>query len=148
MTVKNNRALLHRRFGRTITQCTQHVPYALRRSVLAEIEEAFPDEHRATMRSRFRGPDDISVTYSLHHHYAFATGRAVPGTVRYGYIQLAVPDLADRLARALARRDWDTFCLNDAYSSEAEVAAQHAVLRPFLDAYFPVPSPFEQAGAA
>jgi Stealth protein CR2, conserved region 2/Stealth protein CR3, conserved region 3/Stealth protein CR1, conserved region 1/Stealth protein CR4, conserved region 4 len=143
-TVKNNRAIIEACFGRTITQGFQHVPYALRRSVLAELEERFPAEHRVTMASRFRGMDNISTTYSLHHYYAFHTGRALPGTLRYGYVHLAVPDLDQRLARALARRDWDAFCLNDSFSSDAEVEAQNEILRPFLEAYFPVPSPYEK----
>lgn len=142
--VKNNRALLEKRFGRTITQGTQHAPYPLRRSLLYEIEQCWPDEHRTTMSSRFRGTDNLTITYSLHHYYAYLSGRAVPGSIRYGYIQLAVPDLADRLARLLARRDQDTFCLNDAYSTEEELQAQHLVLAPFLKAYFPVPSPYEK----
>jgi hypothetical protein len=142
--IKNNRELISRRFGRVITQGTQHVPYALRRSVLAEIEHEFPAEHRTTMASRFRAADNLTITYSLYHYYAFLTGRAVPGRVNYGYVQLAVPDLAARLARALARRDWDVLCLNDAYSTASEIRTQTAVVKPFLEAYFPVPSPFEK----
>jgi hypothetical protein len=141
---KNNRRLLHDRFGVTITQVFQHVPYALRRSVMAELETVFPAEYTATMAARFRGLSDLSTVSNLAHYYAFHTGRALPGTVTYGYIQLAVPDLAQRLARVLARRDWDAFCLNDAFSTEAELVAQHSVLQPFLEAYFPVPSPYEK----
>ena len=141
---KNNRALIEDAFGVTLTQTFQHVPYAMRRSVLAEIEERFPEAYRTTMASRFRSMQDHSIPSSLYHYYAFLTGRAVPGSVRYGYVQLAVPDLAARLARALARRDWDTFCLNDAYSTELELERQNEVLRPFLDAYFPIPSPLEK----
>jgi hypothetical protein len=143
--LKNNRRLLAERFGATITQVFQHVPYALRRSVLHDVEEAFPAEYTATMAARFRGLTDLSPVSNLHHYYAFHTGRALPGTVRYGYIQLAVPDLAQRLARALVRRDWDAFCLNDAFSTEEEMIAQHTVLHPFLEAYFPVPSPYEKS---
>jgi hypothetical protein len=141
---KNNRELIERTFGRTITQTFQHVPYPLRRSVLLEIEERFAVEHRATMASKFRSLGDLSIASSLHHYYALATGRGLPGTVRYGYIQLAVPDLANRLARLLARRDWDTFCLNDAFSTELDLASQNELLLPFLDAYFPVASPYEK----
>jgi hypothetical protein len=144
VALKNNRRLIQQRFGVTITQVFQHVPYPLRRSVLAEIENEFPVEYATTMAARFRGLQDLSTVSNLHHYYAFHTARALPGSVKYGYIQLAVPDLAQRLARVLTRRDWDAFCLNDAYSTEAEMAAQHAVLQPFLDAYFPVPSPYEK----
>ncbi|RKF26326.1 sugar phosphotransferase [Micromonospora globbae] len=144
--IKNNRRLIEERFGRTLTQGSQHVPYPLRRSILAEIEREFPAEYAATMRSRFRSPTDLTITYSLHHYYAFLTGRALPGRVNYGYVQLAVPDLAARLKRAEARRDWDTFCINDAFSTYAELQQQMAILEPFLEAYFPVPSPYESAG--
>jgi hypothetical protein len=142
---KNNRRLLERTFGVTVTQVLQHVPYALRRSVMSEVEAAYPDEYAATMASRFRSRQDLSTVSGLCHYYAFHTGRAVPGSVQYGYLQLAVPDLAARLARALARRDWDAFCLNDAYSTAEELAYQHAVLMPFLESYFPVPGPYERS---
>jgi hypothetical protein len=140
---KNNRRLLERRFGPTSAQVYQHVPYALRRTVMAEIEHDFPDDYATTMASRFRSMEDLSTVSNLYHYYAYLSGRALPGSVKYGYIQLAVPDLAARLARVLARRDWDAFCLNDAFSTAGEVAAQHSVLSPFLDSYFPVPSPYE-----
>ncbi|MEV4641103.1 stealth family protein [Actinoplanes sp. NPDC049548] len=141
---KNNRRLLEGRFGPTSVQVFQHVPYALRRSIMTEIETEFADEYAATMASRFRSTTDLSPVSNLYHYYAFLSGRAVPGTVKYGYIQLAVPDLAARLARALDRRDWDAFCLNDAYSTEEELESQATILRPFLESYFPVPSPYEK----
>ena len=141
---KNNRRLIEARFGPTTAQVYQHVPYALRRSVLAAMEAEFPAEYAATMASRFRSTTDLSMVSNLYHYYAYHCGLALPGTVKYGYIQLAVPDLAARLTRVLARRDWDSFCLNDAYTTESEVAAQHAVLGPFLDSYFPVRSPYER----
>jgi hypothetical protein len=141
---KNNRRLLERKFGPTTSQVFQHVPYALRRSVITEIENEFRDDFAATMASRFRSTEDLSVPSNLYHYYAYLSGRAVAGSVKYGYIQLAVPDLAARLARALARRDWDAFCLNDAYSTADQLASQDTILRPFLDGYFPIPSPYEK----
>lgn len=141
---KNNRVLLERRFGRTMSQTLQHAPYALRRDVLAEIEATFPEEHARTAHSRFRSTDDLSITSSLQHYWALFSGRAVTSSLRYSYTQLAVPDLSERLTRLLHRRDSDTFCLNDAFSDESEIAGQLAVLGPFLDDYFPVPSPHEK----
>ena len=41
---KNNRRHVEERFGRCITQKMQHVPYALQKSVLEEIEAQLPDE--------------------------------------------------------------------------------------------------------
>jgi hypothetical protein len=141
---KNNRVLIEKAFGVTLTQTFQHVPHALRVSVMAELEERFSEAYRTTMASRFRSMDDHSIPSSLHHYYGFLTGRAAPSKVRYAYIQLSVPDLKTRLDRTLARRDWDTLCLNDAYSTEAELERQSLILGSFLDSYFPVPSPFEK----
>jgi hypothetical protein len=139
-----NRRLLERTFGVTITQAFARVPHPLRRSVLSEIEAEFPREYAATMASRFPDRRDLSPA-ALYHYYADRSGRAVSGAVRHGYIQLAVSDLGARLNRVLARRDWDAFCLDDAHSTEEELAYQRVVLLPFLTSYFPVASPYERS---
>lgn len=141
---KNNRALIEERFGTVITQKMKHVPHALRRSVLYEIEEEFAERHRATAANRFRELNDLSVTSSLHHYYAFLTGRAVPGDLDYNYFDMAHPHTPTRLGQLLAKRDRAVFCLNDTVSSEADLAQQLAVMQPFLDSYFPFASPFER----
>lgn len=142
---KNNRALLQGRFGTAVTQKMKHTPHALRTSVLAEIEREFPEAIRATAASRVRSVSDVSVPSSLHHYYAFLTGRAVPAQLRYDYFDLAQPTIRARLARLLRARHCQAFCLNDTVSSEQDLADQSALVRPFLDAYFPLPSPLERA---
>jgi hypothetical protein len=147
---KNNRRLLQARFGRSIAQVMEHAPYAMRRSVLEELEREYPDVFRRTAASRFRSMEDHNIPSNLAHYYGYFTGRAIPGSIRFGYIGLAVKDLSDRLARLLARRDRDAFCINDTFSEEEDIEAQNELLEPFLEAYFPVPSPYEKtsAGAA
>ncbi|MFJ7205080.1 stealth family protein [Streptomyces sp. NPDC098789] len=140
----NNRSLLEERFGVTVARKMMHIPYPLRRSVLAEIEREFPEPHRATGRSRIRSVDDLSIPASLHHHYAFLTGRAVPAELRYSYLDLAQPRTRARLDRLLRTRDRQVFCLNDT-ATEPEPAVPPAAVRAFLEAYFPVPGPFERA---
>ena len=142
--LKNNRQLLGRRFGRTMSQTFLHAPYVLRRDVLADIERTFPEEHARTAGSRFRSTQDLSITSSLHHYWAMFSGLGLASSLRSSYTQLAVPDLGERLVRLLHRRDNDAFCLNDAFSDESEIAGQLALLRPFLESYFPVPSPHER----
>ncbi|MFC3505431.1 stealth family protein [Micromonospora krabiensis] len=141
---KNNRTLIAERFGTVLGQKMKHMPHALRRSVLWEIEQTFPEQHRRTAASRFRSMTDISIASSLHHYYAFHTGRAVPGDLEYTIAELSHPDTPARLAHLLARRDRHVFCLNDAFSTEEDLARQLAILTPFLDTYFPVPSPWER----
>ncbi|WP_443072964.1 stealth family protein [Streptomyces sp. S465] len=142
---KNNRTLLEGRFGTAVTQKMKHTPHALRTSVLAEIEREFPEAVRATTASRVRSASDISVPSSLHHYYAFLTGRAVPAQLRHDYVDLAQPTVRARLAGLLRTRHCQAFCLNDTVSSAHDLEDQSALVRAFLDAYFPLPSPLERA---
>ncbi|MET9254910.1 stealth family protein [Streptomyces sp. NPDC003717] len=141
---KNNRALLKERFGRVITQPMEHIPYALRRSAMEEAERDFPEAWARTAASRFRAMTDLSPTSSFALYYAALTGRAQPGSMPFTYLQLAVPDLADRLQRLLDGRDQDSFCLNDAFSTPEDIEAQQVLLDDFLTSYFPTPSPYER----
>ncbi|MET8330780.1 stealth family protein [Streptomyces sp. NPDC005181] len=141
---KNNRALLLERFGRVITQPMEHIPYALRRSAMNEAERDFPEAWARTAASRFRAMTDLSTTSSFGLYYAALTGRAQPGSMPFAYLQLAVPDLADRLQRLLDGRNQDSFCLNDAFSTPEDIEAQQELLDGFLNAYFPTPSPYER----
>ncbi|WP_432152564.1 stealth family protein [Streptomyces sp. bgisy029] len=144
---KNNRRLLLENFGSAIVQKLRHAPYALRRSVLYEIEREFAEAHRGTSYSRFRSPTDISVPSSLYHYYAYFTARAVPSEIAFAYLDLAKPEIARRLGILLARRDRQAFCINDTLSDTFDDGRQAAVLSDFLQAYYPVPSPFERKEA-
>nr|WP_206210550.1 stealth family protein [Streptomyces sp. SID10362] len=143
---KNSRALIERSFGTRVAQKMKHTPHPLRRSVLADIELVYAAEHRRTQHSRFRSPDDVPITSSLHHYYGFHTGRATTGKLRYVYIDLAAELAQRRLDTLLARRNFDTFCLNDTVV-HPDPDAQERMVRTFLDAYFPVPSRFERVGS-
>jgi hypothetical protein len=136
----NNRRMLEDLSGRTLTQKLQHVPYALRRSLLFEMEERFAAEFEATSRSTFRQSSDISAVSSLAHYYGYLSGRAVPGSVDYTYVDLAVKRTPRKLRRMLNERHLDVFCLNDTAETSEE---RDALLTRFLEAYFPTPAPFE-----
>ncbi|WP_037856116.1 stealth family protein [Streptomyces sp. NRRL S-340] len=141
---KNNRRLLMERFGTALVQKLRHAPYALRRSVLQEIEQEYAEEHLRTTYSRFRSATDISIPSSLYHYYAYLTGRAVPSQITFAYLDLARPEIRRRLGILLARRDRQAFCINDTLSDGHDTARQTAMLSAFLRAYYPVPSPFER----
>lgn len=141
---KNNRQLIEGDFGTRLVQKMMHVPHALRRDVLGEIEDRYADGHRATAGGRFRSPTDLSVASSLHHYYGYHSGRAVPDRIEYAYLDLMHPSTSRRLARILADRGLDVFCINDTVSARKDLANQLELLQPFLDSYFPVASPFEK----
>ncbi|MFI5934644.1 stealth family protein [Actinoplanes sp. NPDC051494] len=140
---KNNRRHVAERFGRGITQKMQHVPYPLQKSVLQEIEQALPAEVQATSEHPFRHPGDLSIPSSLQHYWSFLTKRAVPGTIKYTYADLAHPSTPVQLTYLLARRHCDVFCLNDTDSAAVALSEQAAMMADFLPQYFPFRSPFE-----
>ncbi|MDW4571290.1 stealth conserved region 3 domain-containing protein [Microbacterium sp. M3] len=140
-----NRALLKERFGRTIVRDLEHCAAPLRKSVMAELEDAFPDDFARTAASRFRSATDISVTNSLYHYYALLTGRAVPTRApRVRYAQTTLPRGLRLMERLAERCDADMFCLND--GGEREVAEEIRVraIRSALERMFPVRAPWER----
>lgn len=141
---KNNRTLIQRRFGTTPVEKMRHTPHALSRSVLEEIETDFAEQHATTASHRFRSSDDIAIPSSLYHYHAFHTRRAVPGDLRYVYLDVAHPHTPNHLDRLLLARDKDVFCLNDTTSNEGDFARSDRLIRTFLEAYFPVASRFER----
>ena len=142
---KNNRRLIQQAFGRVLTRKMKHTPHPSRRSVVAEIEVRFAEQVTATAGHQFRHPEDISMLSSLYQYYAYLTGRAAPGEIKYMYTDLADPVTPMRLARLLHDRHLDAFCLNDTDSSPRAAAEQAALLAEFLPAYLPFPSPYELA---
>jgi glycosyltransferase involved in cell wall biosynthesis len=142
---KNNRALLEEAFGRVATHGFLHAPHPLRRSVLSEIAERFPEQVSATARNPFRANTDLSITSSLHHHYGYLTGRSVPSAISCSYINVGNYEHHSVLSRLLAARSHDVFCIGESADAEVPVDEQDRVLRAFLNAYFPVPSRFERS---
>ncbi|WP_307124333.1 stealth family protein [Streptomyces sp. B1I3] len=143
---KNSRGLIAQQFGTVISQKMKHTPHALSRSVLAEIEQTYERAHWVTQHSRFRSPHDIPIASSLHHYYAYHQARATLGNLRYVYVDIGDALAQRRLDRLVARRDFDTFCINDTIVP-ADPDAQERMVKRFLNDYFPVPSPFELPGA-
>ncbi|MEV0604310.1 stealth conserved region 3 domain-containing protein [Streptomyces sp. NPDC050315] len=141
---KNNRALLKREFGRVATHGFLHAPHPLRRSVLAELADRFPEEVAATAGSRFRARTDLSIASSLHHYYGYLTGKSTPATISCSFANAGRYDHHTVLSRLLATRSHSVFCIGDSADAEVPATEQDRVVRAFLGAYFPVPSPYER----
>ncbi|MFI5860163.1 stealth family protein [Streptomyces sp. NPDC051546] len=133
--------------GRTYPRILAHAPYAQNRSLYARLEEALPGGLDATSRSVFRSATDLApVTLALH--LALAQGRAVEGDLATAYVSTAGTKELQRLGGLLSDRGTDAFCLADDSGTEVSPEEQHRELRAFLEAYFPVASPYEAAGRA
>jgi hypothetical protein len=74
------------------------------------------------------------VCSSLLPYYGLGTGRAVKGTIRHFYSDVASEELAWRLPRLLERRDADIICLN---ATTDPATCRTEAIRGFLESYFP-----------
>ncbi|WP_251093948.1 stealth conserved region 3 domain-containing protein [Streptomyces sp. Caat 7-52] len=141
---KNTREVIRRFHGRYITHKSLHTPHPQLLSVMREMEGLGIEELERTSYSRFRSTADVAPASTLHHHWAIATGRAVPADYSFRYVQLGTPDMRRRLARLAAGEDVDFFCLNDVDTDPKDRAAAQAAIHAFLERRFPFPSRFER----
>ncbi|MEV6167595.1 stealth family protein [Streptomyces sp. NPDC051954] len=142
---KNAREVIRRFHGRHITNKSLHTPHPQLLSVMREMESLGIEELERTAYSRFRSTSDVAPASTLHHHWAIATGRAVPADYRFRYVQLGTPDMRRRLARLAAGEDIDFFCLNDVDTAPAARPAAQVAIGAFLKRKYPFPSRFERA---
>ena len=139
---KNNRDLLAEEFGVAVTNKFKHTPHALRKSVIEQVEKRWSAEVERTRVSSFRDPDDIAII-SLSHYFGFFTEQATAGNIRYEYVNIALANVRQRYRKLLTQDSWDAFCLNDTDNEGVDMVRQERLLSDFLQAYFPVKSPFE-----
>lgn len=141
---KNNRDLIRRAYGPTLTRGLLHAPYPMRRSTGHELDRTFPDEIGRTAASQLRAHSDLSVASSLHHYYGYLTGRSVPGQIQFSYVNTGEPDEHRRLTQIMIKREFDAFCLNDTHHGTLSAQEQELIVATFLESYFPVASEFER----
>ena len=141
----NAAILIGRDFGIRFDRKMQHIPMAMKRSVLHEIEHRYADLVAETRGARFRSPSDLAVTGSLAHFYGISLGKAVEweyGPGEYEYIDTGWADFETRLAR-MADSEATFVCLNATRHSDVPLDRQNILLRQFFDAFYPIPSPYE-----
>lgn len=140
---KNARALVEEVCGRRVSQKFFHAPFAMRRSIAAEIEERWPEAVASTRASVFRRTSDITLSGALQLHYSYATGRAHTHSVRYRYVDIGAETAPAALETLWRDRDrLQTFCLNESSTDLPPAQVDHLV-RTFLARRFPDKSTFE-----
>ncbi|MFD7783350.1 Stealth CR1 domain-containing protein [Streptomyces nojiriensis] len=154
---KVTRQAVEEAVGRTYPHILAHTPYPLTRSAFARAEELLPGRLAATARSVFRSADDLAPV-TLAAHLALAEGHAVEGDLTHTYVSTARRSAIERLPDLAADRGHDAFCLADDEDPDGpdeggaggglSATHQHNVVTAFLEAYFPVPSPFERQRTA
>ncbi|MER5731494.1 Stealth CR1 domain-containing protein [Streptomyces sp. NPDC002138] len=132
---------------RTYPRILAHAPYPMTRSLFAEAEARLPGRLAATSRSAFRSATDLAPI-TLAAHLALAEGRAVEGELTLAYVSTDRPEEIERLPELVHDRRTDAFCLADDCGTELSPEEQHRAVTAFLEAYFPVVSPYEKSAAA
>ncbi|MFI7360209.1 stealth family protein [Streptomyces avidinii] len=141
---KTTRQAVEEAVGRTYPHILAHTPYPLRRSLFAHVEDTLPGLLSATSRSVFRSAADIAPV-TLAAHLGLADGRAVTGELAHAYVSTGSRDEIERLPDLVRDRWPDAFCLADDESTTLSAREQQQVVTTFLEAYFPVASPYEKA---
>ncbi|MFK0044778.1 stealth conserved region 3 domain-containing protein [Streptomyces sp. NPDC090741] len=143
---KATRHAVEQAAGRTYPHILAHTPYPLSRSLFAHVEERLPGRLTTTSRSVFRSADDLAPV-TLASHLALADGRAVEGELHHAYVSTGRAEEIDRLPGLAAARWADAFCLADDDTGPGlSPQEQQRAVAAFLEAYFPVPSPYERCG--
>ena len=142
---KNDRDLFARAFGRTLVHSYLHAPYALRVSIMDEVEEKFPEEWRETMHSRFRSLSDHAFATCFVQAWGVEAGKIVHGEVMSRYVKAGTREHQPLMREILARRHLETFCLNDTGENDLPPEEHDTAMAAFMEAYFPVRAPWEKS---
>lgn len=135
----NGARLLQARHGFLPTRQHEHVPYALDRSAIEELERELPAEFEAVRRSRFRDPADVSLIPFVYHHWAVKHGRAVARTTGHRSLEASFAHALDR--KELARAEF--LCINDRGGSATDTSVRASKER-LLAGRLPIPSSAER----
>lgn len=141
----NMQSLFLREFGATPVRKMKHIPYAIRRSVMQELWDRFPEEVERTISSKLRNQTDIAFPSMLYHYYAWVTGRAETqgqGKTSYVYFDLGKANASEMVDRILADPP-HFFCPNVTYHEE-NAPEEQAFLLERLFSLYPKPAPWEQ----
>src|SRR5699024_3095359 len=109
----NSAELLQRDYRRHAARLFAHVPVPQRKDVAIEVAERYEREITTTLRNPFRAADDVVINSWLHLYTALFTGRAVQGSLRYGYFNIGLGEVRERLERGDYSSVMRVMCLND-----------------------------------
>jgi hypothetical protein len=134
--------LIREALGFVPTQLHRHVPYALRKSVLSEMERLWQAPYAAFRINAFRGANDLNIPSFLYHHFAIGTGQAM--VKQDQSVLIKSNDIATQAARfdRAVQADTAFVCINEG-GTEDPAPQWHGQVRRFLIDNFPNTAPWE-----
>ena len=139
---RNSAELLKEKLGFAPVQLHRHVPYALSKSVLAEIEDNFPDTFDEFRQNKFRKSNDINIPSFFYHHYALATRRATMADCTSVLAKSNDVRWRSRLKEA-KKPECEILCINDGGDFNSSGSWESAVDE-FLNQHFDKAAPWEK----
>nr|WP_306427860.1 Stealth CR1 domain-containing protein [Brevibacterium sp. 50QC2O2] len=138
---ENIREILCSTTGISVSKAIKHTPHPMIKSLLYDLEARYSDAYATTLGHPFRHHSDI-VADQLHHYQSQISGKAVPGTLSYMYINIRDNAFSQRLESLLRFRNYDAFCLNDAPVDATPML--DGAISSFLSDYYPLSSKYEK----
>lgn len=140
VAAKNSKALLSQQFENYEARSLhRHVAFALRKSVLQELELTFPDAFEATRYAKRRARTDVNVTSFLYHHYGYAKGHSIKGDISGIIVR---PGNVGAIATTDSYK-YKILCFNDGNGS-AENVKYKTVTQSYFDKRMFEKSPWEK----
>ncbi|WP_037036116.1 stealth conserved region 3 domain-containing protein [Rahnella sp. WP5] len=121
----------------------RHVPYALRKSVLMEIERTYPESFSITRNSKIRSPLDINLTSFLYHHYSYINGTSVKSEVSSLIVR---PNNINSILSKDSYK-YKILCFNDGNGSADDIAYKKSTQQ-YLDKRLSEKAPWEVIAAS
>lgn len=118
----------------------RHVPYALRKSVLEEIESTYPKSFSITRSAKVRSPNDINLTSFLYHHYSYIKGTGVKSEMSSLIVR---PNNIKSILSKDAYK-YKILCFNDGNGSAEDIVYKKQTQQ-FLDKRLSEKSPWEKS---
>ena len=126
----NNRNILIEKLGIYAYRKFRHVALPTRKSIMETMEYEFPAAWSSTLPNRFRSPKDFSIAGALFQQYSAAIGKAIPGSIRYEYLNTADPKSSEDWGKLLSD-DWSRpqmFCINDTVDTDESHITKQKIL--------------------
>jgi hypothetical protein len=129
---------------------TAHVPYPQTKNNAEEAYAFYEESIQKVGREKFRSCNSMAFTCHAVQLWAYAMKRTVPCDMPYYYLNNKRADRAIYYTAMLREKDADSLppflCINDV-GEAPEGHTWREDMRAFLDAYYPIPSSFENGGS-
>jgi len=144
IAARNNVVFLEQNYGHTTNRKFKHMPMALKKSVLEQLESEHPEIFISNSAARFRSNYDYSIVSALIHHYGYALKIALPSNISYLYASFDDELFEFKLNLLLLRR-FKCFCINDVEVCEDVLQHVSKTFTEKMELLFPIPSPYEKS---